>query len=263
MIDVGYKGGLGNILFQYCFGRILATRLGYKLNASPIKGFSSSKKIVGGESYVDNEVILEGQIVDIDALILNKPKSHIICDGHFQRLSYYEKYYSDIKTDWLVLDEEYRKEKKDLNDVVLHIRRGDFVWKGITENLISFSFYENILENYVKEWRNLYICTDSPDDPFIKQFQKYDAIIHSNFKGEDTWRHVSPGQSTDETLNDFSFIMSFNRIVLSPSTFSWWASFLSDASEVYYPIIGDFDKSRQHENYFVLDEERSIFCEEK
>ena len=43
MITVKYQGGLGNMLFQYCFGRMLATRLGYKLNASHINGFSSTK----------------------------------------------------------------------------------------------------------------------------------------------------------------------------------------------------------------------------
>ena len=42
MIDVKYNGGLGNNLFQYCFGRILAERLGYALAAPPIPGFAGT-----------------------------------------------------------------------------------------------------------------------------------------------------------------------------------------------------------------------------
>ena len=42
MIHVEYGGRLGNNLFQYCFGRILATELGYKLEAPRINGFQGT-----------------------------------------------------------------------------------------------------------------------------------------------------------------------------------------------------------------------------
>ena len=35
--------------------------------------------------------------------------------------------------------------------------------------------------------------------------------------------------------DDFNFIRKFNKIIMSPSTFSWWSCFLSDAKEVYTP----------------------------
>ena len=36
-------------------------------------------------------------------------------------------------------------------------------------------------------------------------------------------------------IEDFKFIKQFNKIVMANSTFSWWASVLSEASEIYYP----------------------------
>ena len=39
MIEVRYKGRLGNNLFQYCLGRILSEALGFALQANAIPGF--------------------------------------------------------------------------------------------------------------------------------------------------------------------------------------------------------------------------------
>jgi hypothetical protein len=33
-----------------------------------------------------------------------------------------------------------------------------------------------------------------------------------------------------------AFVTRFDRIAISESTYSWWAAYLSNASEVYYPI---------------------------
>ncbi len=51
MVEVKYIGRLGNNLFQYCFARILAQGLGYKLKAEPIAGFPNTKKEVEGCDY--------------------------------------------------------------------------------------------------------------------------------------------------------------------------------------------------------------------
>lgn len=255
MISVEYIGGLGNVMFQYCFGRILAESLGYKLDASPIKGFSNTNQKVDGLEFLNDPIKLIEHNVDLDSLEQNRK---IICRGYFQKLHYYEKYHDVIKNDWLKLNSDLVKEPKDPQDVVLHIRRGDYVTKNISDHLVGVDFYDNILKNYVRDWNKLYICTDSPGDSFFDGLMKYDPIIKSS--AEDTWRHVGRGQPTDTTLEDFTFMMSFNRIVLSVSTFSWWASFLSNASELYYPNFGYFNKENGYENYLVRDEPRTIFC---
>jgi len=51
MVEVVYLGNLGNNLFQYCFGRILAEKFGYQLKSDPIAGFPHTKEIVQGKNY--------------------------------------------------------------------------------------------------------------------------------------------------------------------------------------------------------------------
>jgi len=97
----------------------------------------------------------------------------------------------------------------------LHVRRGDALhFSGFA---LPFSHYENILKKH--EHDRLYILSDNPDDAFFSLFKKYQPIMIHN-----------------DMLEDFCFIRSANRIALALSSYSWWAAFLSDAQEIYFPI---------------------------
>ena len=74
-----------------------------------------------------------------------------------------------------------------------------------------------------------YICTDDPKSPFLKKFEKYNVIIHKH-------KNALIQYDPESGLDDFKFIMSFNRIIIAQSTFSWWAAFLSKANEIFIPI---------------------------
>lgn len=217
MVEVKYVGRLGNNLFQYCFGRILAESLGYKLKADPIPGFPNTGAHVDGHDYSGYPTqILIGQKVDLNSILKDGSKRKIVLnDGFFQRYEYYKPYKKLIKDDWLRINSASIECPKP-DDIVLHIRRGEYVKFDIA---LPFSYYENCLKT-VKHDR-VYICTDDPTDPFIVLFKKYKAIIYHN--GSDI-------------LKDFVFMKSFNKIILSAATFGWWAAFLSNAKEIYFPI---------------------------
>ena len=68
------------------------------------------------------------------------------------------------------------------------------------------------------EFEDLYIVTDGLSDNFMRNFDVYNPKI------------ISSSQSSD-----FRFLMSFDKIITSQSTFSWWAAFLSDASNIVAP----------------------------
>lgn len=98
MIEVIYDGNLGNNLFQYCFGRILAETLGYKLVADPILGFPKTYDFVNGDSYYNiNPITLRGQKPNLDFLNEANPKHHILLTGYFQRYEYYRPHGNSIK----------------------------------------------------------------------------------------------------------------------------------------------------------------------
>lgn len=236
MIKVRYRGRLGNRMFQYCLGRILAQGLGYRLIAQPIDGFPGTAVEVPGADYSDQErIVLSGHKIDLAGILASKPKNKIVLRGYFERYEYYRAHRDAIRLDWLRMDPDHTA-PPDPDAVVVHVRRTDKVSGG---DALPFSFYERAIEE--ARGRSLFLCTDDPKDPFIARFQRFGARLF----------HDSP-------LVDMRFMLSFNKIILSCSTYSWWAGFLSDASEIYFPrpTTGRWDPRTHGIDLVVTDDDR-------
>lgn len=67
MVQVRWHGRLGNQLFQYAIGRIIAEMLGYQLNSPPLSGFPATKDRVSG-TVVPNYRHLNGQSLDLEEI---------------------------------------------------------------------------------------------------------------------------------------------------------------------------------------------------
>ena len=234
MVEVKYRARLGNNLFQYCFGRIIAEGLGYKLKANPIPGFPNTEKQINGKDYSqgypiqviahdyshlyrgDYSKILswKNKNLNLKSIIDDKSKRKIVLNGYFQRYEYYKPYKNVIRNNWLLMGAT-AKDRIESDDVVVCIRRGDYVERAGCA--LPFSYYEEALATV--HYKKVFICTDSPNDPFIYLFKrKYNATIHF-----------------PDTLDTFKFISSFNTIIISNSSYHWWASFLSNATKICAP----------------------------
>lgn len=213
MIEVIYDGNLGNNLFQYSFGRILAEKLGYRLQANPIPGFLKTYDVVDGEVISDDKpILLRGQKPDLSFLDGVKIKKRILLTGYFQRAEYYEPHSKQIR-EWLKLEDTIAADIGP-NDVVIGMRRGN---DYIPEHGLPRSYYNAALESMGFE--KVYICTNEPNDPFVRYYvKKYGAVVRA------------PG-----ALDNMMFLKKFNKMIISNSTFLWWAAFLSDAEEIVFP----------------------------
>lgn len=214
MIRVIYDGNLGNKLFQYCFGRILAERLGYRLTADPIAGFPGTFDVVAGKSYhSDVPLVLRGQRPDLGFLDGSDPESEIVLTGYFQRYEYYEARALDVRR-WLRMDVDPCGLSIGDRDVVVGIRRGrDY----IPRHGIPLSYFEEALRHLDHD--KVYICTDVLTDPLVRDLAKrHNAIVRP-----------------PDALDNLAFITRFEKIVISNSTFLWWGAFLSNAREVVFP----------------------------
>ena len=256
MVEVKYVERLGNNLFQYCFGRILAEKLGFKLKADPIPGFPNTRIEIKGHDYSsypaqillgDEPEKTKRQKIDLSAILRDRTERKIVVDGYFQRYEYYKAYKEVIRNDWLLIDRPQEKQIGS-DDIVVYIRRSDYIRLGYA---LPFSYYEKALK-MAKEFDNIYVCTDDVNDPFISLFNKYKPIIY---------------HTANDPLKDFRLMISFNKIIQSASSFSWWASFLSKAKEIYtpMPLFGHWSAAYPGVDLRVDDEDRYIYlrCNER
>ena len=223
-VKTQYPGRLGNKLFQYCFGRIIADALQFNFDAEHVPGFShaTSLRRLCLPSIGLKEEVLNGHKVDVEKVVANRKKRIIRLLGHFQRYEYYRKHKEKIRS-WLSVPTSNIPGTEDL---VIHIRSGD-LWQVNRSNPpnegqlpLPFSFYKQIIEQRV--WEKIYIITEMQKDPMVQKLAaSYSALVQS--KSE---------------IEDFCFLASGHNIVLSVSTFAWWASWLSRAKQIFFPLAG-------------------------
>jgi hypothetical protein len=148
-----------------------------------------------------------------------------VCSGYFQRYEYYRPHAARIRS-WLEVRDEVPDEVGPA-DIVLSIRRGrDY----IPHFGLPLSYYEEALRAVPHE--RVYICTNEPNDAFVRHLaRRHGAVIRGgSFQGgkmlPDYWSGA---------LDQLLFIRKFRNIVVSNSSFSWWAAWLSSAERIVYP----------------------------
>lgn len=217
-IDILWRNGLGNQLFQFAYGKILSKEHNIELTYSGI-GRGCTVSLLEYGLIKEPQDIIKRTNEHIPNLIIdyNRRQGVELENPHF-----YINHLNEIK-------QFFPKVKKtNTKDLVVHLRLGD---NGPNIHT-PFEWYKKAIEDNNIEFENLYLVTDGCNSEDAKKFKSYyNAIITSevNVKTQAEWsNHV------DETIKDFNFIRTFDKILFSNSTFSWWASVLSEASEVYF-----------------------------
>jgi len=237
MINVHKLGTLGNNMWQYAVARVIAEENNLKLNCYSIPGFPNTEQVVDGNEYDSPVVRIEGHSFDANSLA----NSRVEMAGYVQRYEYIRKHKEKVK-EWFQLDVQSPMEVLP-TDFVVSIRRG---WNGYPVSLCPSKEYFMEVFNHV-EYDRIILCTDTFEDPF---FQFMDELNVEVIKAQ-----FSP-------LEQFALIKSANKILLTPSTYCWWAAFLSNAEEIYYPWMNDLIPTERGPNLFVDDEDRYIVIRE-
>lgn len=283
MVLVQWHGRLGNQLFQYALGRIIAEDLDYQLNSPTLPGFIATQDKVKGSIIQPIHPLKGPHLLDKNFVYSCKGKKGFVVQGWFQRYEYYKRHKEKLRK-WF--NRGFIPLNFDEDDLVIHIRRTQrgtadtkypYFLKGnnliiqgsylnfneiISQNikklgfngnavyanhdLLPFEWYENII-NKIK-FNKMYICTDVKDDPYLKYFNKYNPVI------------LSRG-----VMEDFNTIRSARKLIISISTMSWWAAFLSNAQEIYMPKpdYGAWQFPKTGANLEVEDEDRFRIIEVK
>lgn len=221
MVIVRYLGTLGNQLWQYVVGRALAENRGELFFARGIRGFRQARPIVFGNVGNVGNVGKGFGIKKYSGHELPKPSEGeiAILQGYFQRFSHLVELGATEKAkNWARPSTSRPQTSPRAADLVVSVRRG---WNGYpTTQCPDVEIYMDIIRNL--NVTTTWITTDSPSDPYFEPLR----------------RSGLPVQFVDgSAIEQYRFIASSNRIVVAPSTFSWWASYVSQADEIYWPKI--------------------------
>ncbi|MCF6276337.1 MAG: alpha-1,2-fucosyltransferase [Candidatus Magasanikbacteria bacterium] len=251
MIVIKLKGGLGNQLFQYAFGSLLASKrkeelfldkdiLGAKKDSYRQCGLKHFN--IGNSIVTFNEVQkikypfgiiskiwrgFKGKILKIHNVgwnprILNSKKSYF--DGYWQSYKYpkiiREKLLKELTLKNPIKDKYYNILEKinNSNSISLHVRRGDYVNNQKTakvHNICNLEYYEKAIEKISKKI----------DSPIFFIFSDDIGWVKNNLKIKNSTFFVS-----DTNIEDYEELIIMSKCkhnIIANSTFSWWGAWLN------------------------------------
>jgi hypothetical protein len=241
-IHVRYRGRLGNNLFQFAAGLIVSRHTNAPLACRPVPGFPAT---FGFEASFDPTSPWHTSTCD-HRLDLARCAAHlgsggdVIVDGFHQLYEIYKPFKGLLKTAFskVVTPGTYVETSRE--DLVVHVRLGDFFKQFFEKDNYDLGLVHSLIKQ--QSFRRLVVVTDSPEDPFIER-------LRSDFAAE-----VARG----DRLSDFVTLMRAKRLLITPSTFSWWAAWLSEAEHIFFPRgRGSWGRIKGI-NLWVDDEERYV-----
>ena len=241
-VVVAMRGRLGNNLFQYAVGRIIAEQHGFALacHTRPLGRTEyllniPSARLTELSAYfpgaplslpgmvstapiacydIDHRPGWDGQVFPLAAELQDCRPRLIQLGGFFQRYEYFAPFRARLR-EWFTPRYHGALTRVDPRDIVVNIRRGnDFLKLGW---ILPLSYYRSILSSVASVGR-IHICGTGVDAQVRLFFREYSPVYHAG-----------------PPLADFCLMRGCRRIILSNSTFAWWAAYLSDATHIFGP----------------------------
>lgn len=124
-----------------------------------------------------------------------------IPDVYVQDFEYFDKYRDDLR-------KLFSSDIFQIDQVSIHVRRGDYVNNPFYEDLSNSSYYRDAMNEF-------------PGASFL--------VISDDIewcKKQDIFRDCDFAEGKDE-LEDFNFMAGCKGHIMANSSFSWWASYIS------------------------------------
>lgn len=242
IINELYDGqGLGNQLWCYGVTRIIAYKNGYDF------------LITGRENYKGKDIIdldfglplsslpdkcgyikeiltrnhMGTDVSGFDVELWNAPDNTKI-DGTMQSMKYIEKHKNEL-SQWLKIKEDKEDYRYSDNDIcIIHFRGGDYIGAGKT--LLRIKYYNDAMNYFldINPAMKFYVVTD--DWNLATLFFKRDMFIGSSI-GEIADPYRAGHHIGGPVCSDYSILNSAKNIILSNSTFGFWAAYTNTLVE--------------------------------
>jgi hypothetical protein len=249
MVISRLRGGLGNQMFQYAFGRHVALKRGDRLvlETSQLAGRSRATPRAYGLGMFDVTASLaspddwraaSGVIVTIaqqrdgfhpDALAVCT-EADVIIQGFWTSERYFIDIASVIRTELAFTRKTYQYTNERLaheiprvNAVCVHVRRGDYVSTPTHfMGFVGVEYYHRAIDLVAARVSHPTFFIFSDDIEWCNTHLTIDqphAFV----------RHSRPAE--DATEEDFRLMRACRHFIVGNSTFSWWAAWLSAGAE--------------------------------
>jgi len=243
-VVVRYKGGLGNKLFQFAAGWLLSQKANATLSARAIAGFHGTKGFDSGNAAFEPLHAKEDDLarLNVDAYIQHiRRGSDVVVEGDYQYYEMLRPMKSEIKSLLSSLDVPELDAVPGDDDFVVHVRLGNYFSPALVQRF-GYSL-EDVLAVIKKErFNRLWVMCNEREHPFIEQLRTaFGAIVGGK-----------------DVLADFSVLLKAKRLLITPSTFGWWAAWLGRAESIYFPAGKGIWKKGWGYNLLVDDEPRYI-----
>ncbi len=136
--------------------------------------------------------------------------------------------------------------------VCLHIRRGDYLnprWKNL--QICSFEYYNNAINEILRKVHNpvFFVFSNSHEDlEWIKDNYHFTNEVNNNPL---SFVYVDLGNPDYEELR---LMKNCKHFIISNSTFSWWAAYLSNAEQKIVCAPDRWNLSVENDSSIYLDE---------
>ena len=232
MIHVRYSGRVGNNLFQFAHGLILSHLSGVPLCCKPLGLFPGTQGFLpasGKAPKVARDAVRTPDSgYDAGRFAALARECDVVVDGNQHEAACLEPHREMLRGVLRPHPGPFTASTED--EVVLHLRLGDYFHNPRWPLAVKlFSYPPGAIHRLLSrlDYSRCWIVTDSPEAA-----QAAHIVAHHRgvIVGGDMHHH-------------FRTLHGARRLIITPSTFGWWAAWLGDASEVHFPREMGFWKS--------------------
>jgi hypothetical protein len=216
------KARFGNQLF------FVASTIGIALKNKTQYGFASNM----GYNGVDYQKIFKNElpITNLEPKKIHHQKKFSYYDikitedteleGYFQSEKFFSDYEHEVREQLKFKEEIIEIVKNKYPEITestsIHIRRGDYLNQTDYHPVLPLNYYETIINDHLEIDKKIFVFSD--DESWCRNKFNSSKFIFPNF-------------INDNDLLSFVLMSMSKEIVISNSTYSWWAAWLNDQKD--------------------------------
>lgn len=232
MIRVVIKGGLGNQMFQYAYGKVLSERyqqpllldLSFYDKESVYRSYALDK--LGIHETLVNEkpkkikISLWKKLLPLNLLLLRSglpPLGTLYLDGYWQSESYFGNQPGLVRSLFTFPEPpaDLKKQVLSTDSVAVHVRRGDYV-NIPRRHICHLDYFARGMNEVRRQLPSAKFFIFSDDLPWCKEtlLKEFpDAVLVSGCQSD---------------LEEMHLMACCKHIIISNSSFSWWGAWLQE-----------------------------------